>query len=396
MPNYAKFLKDVMAKKTKSGKYETVDLTENCSAIIQKGLPNKHKDPGSFTLSCVLGNNVEGGKEGAFDTWKTISSHGGSHDRRPEGGANNAMHNETITFKIYDALKFLRKEGAEGYQEELEVLPERIPQKRNIFLPLRTPEEEEEKKETLTTPRGPPKVELKPLPEHLRYAFLGPDNTYPVVLSAALSEKECEKLLCVLNKYRSAIGWSIGDLKRISPTTCMHSILLEEGHKPRVQNQHRLNPIIQDVVRKKVIKLLDAVIIYAISDSEWVSPMQVVAKKRGMTVVPGKDGEMIATRVATGWKVCIDYRMLNAATRKYHFPLPFIDQMLYTLRGYDYYCFLDGYSGYNKIAIAPEDQHKSAFTCPYGIYAYRKMSFGLCNALATFQRCMMANFHDLI
>ena len=88
--------------------------------------------------------------------------------------------------------------------------------------------------------------------------------------------------------------------------------------------------------------------------------------------------------------------MLNAATRKDHFPLPFIDQMLDRLRGYDYYCFFYGYSGYNQIAIAPEDQHKSAFTCPYGIYAYRKMSFGLCNAPATFQICMMAIFHDLI
>ena len=104
----------------------------------------------------------------------------------------------------------------------------------------------------------------------------------------------------MLNKYRSAIGWSISDLKGISPTICMHRILLEDGHKLRVQNQRRLNPVKQDVVRKEVIKLLDAGIIYAISDSEWVSPTQVVSKKGGMTVVPGKDGEMIATRVATG------------------------------------------------------------------------------------------------
>ena len=96
---------------------------------------------------------------------------------------------------------------------ELEVLPERIPQNGNAFLLLRTPEEEEERNKALGKPRGPPKVELKPLLDHLKYAFLGPDNSFPVVVSAFLSEKECEKLLCVLNKYRSAIGWSISDFE---------------------------------------------------------------------------------------------------------------------------------------------------------------------------------------
>ena len=97
-----------------------------------------------------------------------------------------------------------------------------------------------------------------------------------------------------------------------------------------------------------------------------------------------------------GWRVCIDYRKLNNATRKDHFPLPFIDQMLERIAGYAYYCFLDGYSGYNQIFIYPEDQEKTTFTCPYGTFAYRRMPFGLCNAPATFQRCMMAIFSDLI
>ena len=92
----------------------------------------------------------------------------------------------------------------------------------------------------------------------------------------------------------------------------------------------------------------------------------------------------------------MDYRKLNKATRKDHFPLPFIDQMLDILAGKQYYCFLDGYSGYNKIAIAPEDQEKTTFTCPYGIFAFRMMPFGLCNALATFQRCMMSIFSDMV
>ena len=145
-----------------------------------------------------------------------------------------------------------------------------------------------------------------------------------------------------------------------------------------------------------MVKLLDAGIIYPISDSSWVSPIQCVPKKGGMTVVENQDGTQIPTRVVTGWRVCIDYRKLNSATRKDHFPLPFIDQMLERIAGHAYYCFLDGYSGYNQIAIAPEDQEKTTFTCPYGTFAYRRMPFGLCNAPATFQRCMMAIFSDLV
>ena len=98
----------------------------------------------------------------------------------------------------------------------------------------------------------------------------------------------------------------------------------------------------------------------------------------------------------TRWRVCIDYRKLNTATRKDHYHFPFIDQMLDRLTGHPYYCFLDGYSGYNQIAIAPEDQEKTTFTCPYGTFAFRRMPFGLCNALATFQRCMMFVFSYLV
>nr|KYP69864.1 Transposon Ty3-I Gag-Pol polyprotein [Cajanus cajan] len=115
-----------------------------------------------------------------------------------------------------------------------------------------------------------------------------------------------------------------------------------------------------------------------------------------MTVVTNENNELIPTRKVTGWRMCIDYRRLNQATRKDHFPLPFMDQMLEKLVGHEYYYFLDGYSSYNQIAMAPEDQEKTAFTCPYGVLAYRRMPFGLCNAPATFQRCMFSIFSDLI
>ncbi|GJY68111.1 reverse transcriptase domain-containing protein [Tanacetum coccineum] len=115
-----------------------------------------------------------------------------------------------------------------------------------------------------------------------------------------------------------------------------------------------------------------------------------------MTIVTNDENELVPTRLVTGWRVCIDYRKLNEATRKDHFPLPFIGQMLESLAGNEYYCFLDGFSGYFQITIDPKDQEKTTFTCPYETFAYRHMPFGLCNAPGTFQRCMMAIFHAMI
>jgi len=119
-------------------------------------------------------------------------------------------------------------------------------------------------------------------------------------------------------------------------------------------------------------------------------------KKSKITVVKNDDDELVPTRIQTGWRVCIDYRKLNVETRKDHFPLPFIDQMLERLAGHEYYCFLDGYSGYNQIPMAPEYQEKITFTCSFGTFAYRRMTFGLCNAPATFQRCMLSIFFDMV
>ncbi|KAL4282046.1 hypothetical protein GQ457_03G016260 [Hibiscus cannabinus] len=189
-----------------------------------------------------------------------------------------------------------------------------------------------------------------------------------------------ERLIATLRQHKEALGWTIADIKGISPTICMHKILLDDNHKPTVDAQRRLNQAMKDVVRKEILKWLDAGIIYPISDSEWVSPVQCVPKKGGITVISNEKNELIPTRTVTGWRVCMDYRKLNKATRKDHFPLPFIDQML---------------DRYNQIAIAPEDQSKTTFTCPYGTFAFRRMPFGLCNAPATFQRCMTAIFSDL-
>ncbi|GKA78220.1 hypothetical protein Tco_0784757 [Tanacetum coccineum] len=137
---------------------------------------------------------------------------------------------------------------------------------------------------------------------------------------------------------------------------------MKDKFKPSVQPQRRVNPNIEEVVKKEVIKLLDVGLIYLISDSPWVSLVQVVPKKGGMTVVKNEKNELILQRTVTGWYVCIDYRKLNNATRKDHFPLPFIDQILEHLARHEYYCFLDWFSGYFQLPIAPEDQAKTTFT----------------------------------
>ncbi|CAN6576577.1 unnamed protein product [Malus baccata var. baccata] len=154
------------------------------------------------------------------------------------------------------------------------------------------------------------------------------DQTLPVIISSSLTAQEEDKLIRVLKEHKSAIGWTLADIKGISPTTCMHRILLEEGAKPSREAQRRLNPPMLEVVKNEVIKLLDCGVIYPISDSRWVSPVQVIPKKSGVTVVKNEEQELVPTHVVTGWRVCIDYRKLNAMTRKDHFPLPFLDQML--------------------------------------------------------------------
>ncbi|GJS00039.1 reverse transcriptase domain-containing protein [Tanacetum coccineum] len=241
-----------------------------------------------------------------------------------------------------------------------------------------------------------PDLELKDLPPHLKYAFLEGIHKLPVIIAKDLKDEDKTALLKVLRSHKRAITWKMLDIKGIDPKFCTHKILMEDNVKPTVQHQRRVNPKIYEVIKKEVIKLLKAGLIYPIFDSPWVSPIHCVPKKGGITVIENDDNELIPTRLITGWRVCIDYRKLNDATRKDHFPLPFMDQMLERLAGNEYYCFLDGFSGYFQIPIDPKDQEKTTFTCPYGTFAYRRMPFGLCNAPGTFQRCMMAIFHDMI
>ena len=166
---------------------------------------------------------------------------------------------------------------------------------------------------------------LQELLRYLKYAFLEPEKGKPVIISAELTKNEEQRLLQILRKYKEDIAWSIEDLKGIGPSIYIHKNLLNDDAKTLVEHQRRPNPVMKEVVRKEVLKWLNAGFIYAISNSPWVSLVHVVPKKGGFTVIRNKRNEWIHTRTVTGLRVCIDYRKLNTATRKDHFPLPFID-----------------------------------------------------------------------
>ena len=495
MSSYVKFMKDILSQKRRLDDFETVNLTGECSAILQRNLPQKIKDPGSFTIPCTIGNAIF--ERALCDLGASINlmplsifKHLGLGEARPtivtlqladislkhprgviedvlvkvdkfifpadfivldmeedkeipiilgrpflatgwamidvqRGELKLRVQEDEVKFNVFEAVRHpaesdtcfmaeiveaivssqsgltdpleasLVENDSENMSEEAEEYVKWMdsygPNRRKYFESLG-----ERAKTPVPSVEQPPKMEQKPLPSHLKYAYLGVASTLPVIILASLTELEEEKLLRVLRDHRNALGWSLTDLKGIRPSMCMHRILLEEGYKPSVEAQRRLNPTMKEVVRKEVLKWLDTRVIYPISDSAWVSPVQVVPKKGGTTVIRTENNILLPSRTVIGWRICIDYRKLNKATRKDHFPLPFLDQMLDRLAGHEYYCFLDGYSGYNQIAIALEDQKKTTFTCPYGTFAFRRMPFGLCNAPGTFQRCMMAIFSDMV
>ncbi|GJX62263.1 putative ribonuclease H-like domain-containing protein [Tanacetum coccineum] len=350
-------------------------MNERCSAVLLNKLPSKEKDPGSFTISCDIGPlHIDNALADLGATAQELLENKNLEDgiNRPDS-ENHEPNSEIPIWRI----DHINTPYSQETQEQEETISEHLYSASAIEIDEKKPE-------------------LKELPSHLEYAYLNGDESCPVIISYKLTGKEKTSLLRVLEKQKGAIAWKMSNIKGISPSFCTHKILMEESFKPVIQPQRRLNPKVQAVVKDEIVRLLDSGLIYPISDSPWVSPIHVVPKKGGMTIVLNDNNELIPSRTVTGWRVCINYRKLNDATRKDHFPLPFINKMLERLSRNEYYCFLDGFSGFFQIPIAPEDQEKTTFTCPYGTFAYRRTPFGLCNAPATFQRCMTAIFHDMV
>ncbi|RVW17499.1 Pro-Pol polyprotein [Vitis vinifera] len=421
VPTYAKFLKDLCTVKRGLHVTKNAFLTEQVSAIIQSKSPVKYKDPGCPTISVNIGGtHVEKalldlgasvnllpysvykqlGLGGLKPTAITLSladrsvkiPRGVIEDvlvqvdkfyypvdfvvldtdptvkeanyvpiilGRPFLATSNAIincrngvmqltfGNMTLELNIFHLCKrHLHPEEEEGLEEVCLIntlveehcdknLQESLNESLEMFEEgLPEPSDEDSQGATV---EDPPKLVLKPLPVDLKYAYLEENEKCPVVVSSTLTSDQEDSLLGVLRKCKKAIGWQISDLKGISPLVCTHHIIW------RMMQNHL-----------------------------WVSPTQVVPKKSGITVVQNEKGEEVSTRPTSGWRVCIDYRRTS------------------------FLLFSDGYSGYFQIEIDLEDQEKTTFTCPFGTFAYRRMPFGLCNAPATFQRCMLSIFSDMV
>ncbi|GJT50535.1 reverse transcriptase domain-containing protein [Tanacetum coccineum] len=411
MPNYDKFLKELVSNKYKLKQISSAFLSDESSALIQNKVPPKLGDLRSFLLPCNFNKAFSCDALAdlcasinimpyslytklSLETLKPTKMSVRLADKSfqyPVGIAENILVEVgKFTFPVDFVILKMEEDSKVPLilgRPFLHTTDAVIRVKRNkLILDIDVIDEIlEEDSNALLDEEPPTDLELKPQSDNLEYAYLEEPSILPIIISSQLLEQDKIKLIFVLKRHKQAFSWKTTDIPGICPSFCKHKIQLLEDKKPLVQKQRRLKPNRQEVVKKEIVKLLDTGIIYPITNSPWVSLIHCVPKKGGITVVTNEKDELVPTRTVISWRVCIDYRRLNESTTKDHFLLPFIDEMLERLAGNKYFCFLDGFFGYFQIPIDPMDQEKTTFACPFGTYAYRRMPFGLCNALATFQ-----------
>ncbi|XP_048493451.1 uncharacterized protein LOC104897300 [Beta vulgaris subsp. vulgaris] len=394
-PRYAKFLKEMCTTKRNRRLRGTqkVKVSEHGSVMFQKALPPNCSDPGMLAIPCVIGNTTfpramldlgdainvipyslfESLKLGTLHETSVVIQLADRSNAYPKGRVEDVLvkvnkliffadfyvfdmepdkhathillgrsflktarikvdvHSGCLTmefdgslveFNIYDSMKFQSDDHScysidvidsysrdvfeIGGEDSLQGALEHSLEGSDVQYVLNANLQET----VQALEEHAPIVELKSLPEHLKYAFLGNGDTLPVIISSKLSEEQERKLIEVLKEHKEAIRWTIADIMGISPTTCMQRILLEDDAKPVRQPQ-----------------------------SKWVIPTQVVPKKSRVTVMENQHGVLVPTRVQNGWLVCIDYRRLNA------------------------------------VAIVPEDQEKTTFTCPFSTFLQKDVDF---------------------
>nr|GEV02938.1 reverse transcriptase domain-containing protein [Tanacetum cinerariifolium] len=367
MPKFAPMFKKLLNNKDKLIELTKMPLNENCSAVVLKKLPEKLGDLGRFLIPCDftgLDNCLALADLGAsiniipLSIWKKLKLPTLNDTKMVLELADRTISNPTGV-----AENVFIKVGKFYFPADFVIL------------------------DFVADPR---------VPLILGRPFLSTAQALMDVYEGEITLRHDDQSLTLKCGDTPSISYNnLESLNKVDliDATCKEYSQEVLGFTDVVSTERRVNPKIHGVIKKEVEKLLDAGLIYPISDSPWVSPIHCVPKKGCMSVIKN---ELVPTRLLTGWRVCIDYRKLNEATRKDHFLLPFMDQMLERLAGNEYYCFLDGFLGYFQNPIDPKDQEKTTFTCPYGTFAYKRMPFGLCNAPGTFQRCMMAIFHDMI
>ena len=205
-----------------------------------------------------------------------------------------------------------------------------------------------------------------------------PDDPKMLKVSAKLEGEIKEELHTLLKEYKDVFAWSYSDMEGIDPSFYQHRINLKDDAAPIRQQRYRMNPNYARQVKDEIDRLLAVGFIYPIEKANWLSPIVIVPKKNGKL------------------RVCVDYRKLNAATVSDPFPIPFTDLMLDAVVGHEMYSFLDGFSGYNQVRMAPEDREKTAFITEWGAFASNVMMFGLKNAPATFQRMVQEIFYEYL